>query len=130
MQTLPEEAVQQCRSDFRYVVDWAVKTGQGRTDFVDGIVQYPDALTKLLASLTGDNRWEAAYNSLHEKEELRMCEILDVIEKRGEAKGEVRAEEKFSKLLAKLLSIGAQDDIARIASDAAYRAGLYKKYNI
>lgn len=134
MQTLPEEAVQQCRSDFRYVVDWAVKAGQGRTDFVDGIVQYPDALTKLLSSLTGDNRWEDAYNILHEKEELHMCELLDMIEKRGETKGKIegaeQAEAKFSKLLAKLLSIGAQDDIVRIASDATYRAGLYKKYNI
>ena len=63
-----------------------------------------------------------------------MCELLDMIEKRGETKGKIegaeQAEAKFSKLLAKLLSIGAQDDIVRIASDATYRAGLYKKYNI
>lgn len=63
-----------------------------------------------------------------------MRELLDVIEKRGETKGKIegaeQAETKFAKLLTTLLSIGAQDDIARIASDATYRAELYKKYNI
>ena len=37
--------------------------------------------------MTGDHRFEDAYNDAIQKEELNMCEVLDRVEQRGMKKG-------------------------------------------
>lgn len=37
--------------------------------------------------MTGDHRFEDAYNDAIQKEELNMCEVLDRVEQRGMEKG-------------------------------------------
>ena len=67
-----------------------------------------------------------------------MCNLSDGIyeygeaigEARGEARGEVKGEDKFGALIEKLFSLGRVDDVQRAATDKAFRAGLFKEFQI
>ncbi|MEI3216450.1 MAG: hypothetical protein V8S23_02495 [Lachnospiraceae bacterium] len=41
----------------------------------------------MMSIMTGDHRFEDAYNDAIQKEELNMCEVLDRVEQRGMEKG-------------------------------------------
>ena len=89
-----------------------------------------------MAALTGDNRFEQAVNDMSEedKKEVRMCEILDKIEARGEVRGETRGieigEEKLSSLLGKLKEAGRDEDFNKAISDKEHRQKLYKEFDM
>lgn len=85
MMQLPPETVNLCRSDFRYLVDWAIKSASQENpyDLVDGPIDYPDELFKLMSVLAGDHRFEDAYNNVKlngTKEDVRMCNVVNNIE--------------------------------------------------
>ena len=86
---LPEEAINYFRSDFRIVVDYFVhrKTNKDYrpTDHVK--FRHVDELLKMMASITRDDRFlDVLYDEEGGKPE-DMCEVLDRVEAKGEAKG-------------------------------------------
>ena len=86
---LPEEAINYFRSDFRIVVDYFIhrKTNKDYrpTDHVK--FRHVDELLKMMASITRDDRFlDVLYDEEGGKPE-DMCEVLDRVEAKGEAKG-------------------------------------------
>ncbi len=79
-------------SDFKYVIDWVIHTADNAKDhdFTDGVITNGDEFVKLMVALTGDKRFASAYNEITEnkgKEEIRMCELINKLEARGEKNG-------------------------------------------
>lgn len=96
---LTAETVALCKSDFKYVIDWVIHTADNAKDhdFTDGVITNGDEFVKLMVALTGDKRFASAYNEITEnkgKEEIRMCELINKLEARGEARGEKNGVEK------------------------------------
>ena len=88
---LPEEAIGYFHSDFKIVVDYFIHK---RTDPdyrpVDPVAfQHVDEVLKLLTAITHDERYIEALEGEGGKPK-DMCEVLDRVEARGEAKGELK----------------------------------------
>ena len=86
---LPEEAIYYFRSDFRIVVDYFIHRKSNKdyrpTDHVK--FRHVDELLKMMASITRDDRFlDVLYDEEGGKPE-DMCEVLDRVEAKGEAKG-------------------------------------------
>ncbi len=88
---LDRETIDKFRSDFRILADycWQMRTTGDYIPSPDELI-HPRELLEALAAFTEDNRFEQLYI---EKTEIRkggkanMCEYLDRLEARGEAKG-------------------------------------------
>lgn len=96
---LQAEKVDLCKSDFKYVVDWFIHTTDtaAERNFADGKIKHGDEFVKLMVALTGDKRFASVYNEFRKaegKEEIKMCELIDKLEARGEARGEKNGFEK------------------------------------
>lgn len=50
-------------------------------------MKHVHAVLQMMSIMTGDHRFEDAYNDAIQKEELNMCEVLDRVEQRGMEKG-------------------------------------------
>ena len=87
---LTKEQVRLFRSDFRIVADYYTNV-YNTNEYVpdNAVITHVDEFLKLMKVLTGDNRFEEIAHTITEaeKEELRMCRILDEREARGEARG-------------------------------------------
>ena len=46
-------------------------------------MKHVHAVLQMMSIMTGDHRFEDAYNDAIQKEELNMCEVLDRVEKKG-----------------------------------------------
>ena len=46
-------------------------------------MKHVHAVLQMMSIMTGDHRFEDAYNDAIRKEELNMCEVLDRVEKKG-----------------------------------------------
>ena len=97
---LSMEKMRQFRSDFRVVAEYFVNAYTNPNYIADDIViTHVDEFLKLMQVLTGDNRYEEVAQELtgEEKEGVRMCNVLDAREAKGEARGraEGRAEGKI-----------------------------------
>lgn len=90
---LTKEQVQLFRSDFRIVADYYTNV-YNTNEYVpdNAVITHVDEFLKLMKVLTGDKRFEEIAHTITEaeKEELRMCRILDEREARGEARGFAR----------------------------------------
>ena len=56
-----------------------------------------------------------------------MCEYLDKLEARGQAKGEAIGENKLAALLSKLYSLGRDEDVKLAVNDESIRRRLYQE---
>lgn len=86
---LPEEAVGYFHSDFKVVADYFVhKQTDPEYRPVDHVkFQHVDELLKMMAAITHDDRFlDVLYDEGGGKPE-DMCEVLDRVEAKGEAKG-------------------------------------------
>lgn len=87
---LTKEQVRLFRSDFRIVADYYTNV-YNTNEYVpdNAVITHVDEFLKLMKVLTGDKRFEEIAHTITEaeKEELRMCRILDEREARGEARG-------------------------------------------
>jgi len=88
---LTQEEVKLFRSDFRIVADYFV---HAYTDYDyipdDAVITHVDEFLKLMNVLTGDDRYSELSLSFTKTEKevgLRMCNVLDAREARGEARG-------------------------------------------
>ncbi|MCI7612012.1 MAG: Rpn family recombination-promoting nuclease/putative transposase [Selenomonadaceae bacterium] len=115
---LTPEQVKRYKGDFQIIADYFVQRNSGK-EYVppDKPIQHVDSMLKLMSVLTRDKRYSDWLNEdSATKEEMNMCEVLDKIVARGEARGEIRGTQKTLVNLVKknLLSI----------RDAALEAGM------
>ena len=94
---------------------------------------------QLLSVLTGDNRFEEAYNNITKGGTHTMCEFLDFVENRGinkgriegmlegKIKGRLEGETNTVLLMKHLFDQNRIDDAKRAASDDSYRQKLMKE---
>ena len=107
---LPEETINYFRSDFRIVVDYFVHRKSNKdyrpTDHVK--FRHVDELLKMMASITRDDRFlDVLYDEEGGKPEY-MCEVLDRVEAKGEAKGVDKARLESIKTVMKKLKYDVQ----------------------
>ncbi len=95
---LSREQVDEFKSDFHTIADYFYKISHGQEYIPDNRqMDHPDAVLKLMAALTGDNRFEETSRKISAlgKENITMCEALDIIEARGEARGKAEGIQIF-----------------------------------
>ena len=93
---------------------------------------------QLLSVMTGDHRFEEAYDSPKEGGPQNMCEVLDRVEKKGRQAGMQagmrtgiqQGEDMFALLVKKLLECGRMEDIRRVTEDKDYRQQLMREMHI
>ena len=98
---LTKEQVELFRSDFGIVADYFVQKRE-KGDYVPSSrrIGHVQETLQLLGVMTGDRRFEEAYESKGEGGPVNMCEVLDRVENRGREEGfrrgrmEGRMEEK------------------------------------
>ena len=127
---LTDEQLGYFHSDFRVVADYFVHK-QRTGDYVPSreTLQHVEAVLQLLSVMTEDTRFEEVLNQDDGSDQggvNNMCDVLD----RVEAKGEKKGESKLAALLDKLFSLGRVDAATRAVKDEAYRAGLFKEFQI
>ncbi|MGP1349867.1 MAG: Rpn family recombination-promoting nuclease/putative transposase [Stomatobaculum sp.] len=92
---LTEEQVERFQSDFRIIADYFVQLRRHQRYTPQGTrLRHPQETLRLMSVLTNDRRFEESCNDLMEegKEVQNMCEVLDRIEARGEARGRAEGE--------------------------------------
>lgn len=138
---LTRKQVDMFRSDFYILADYFYKIYHDKEYIPDDrTIEHVDEVFKMMSVLTGDNRFENVVNEIPEesRKDLHMCEVLDKIEARGEARGigigEARGmeigEQKLSKLIGVLRSSNRDEDIDRVITDKDYRNKLYSEVGI
>ena len=109
-------------------------------------IRHPSALCRMMETLTGDSRFTGQIVELMEKEskgeDVMMCEYIDMLEARGEARGvaigeargvtigEARGETKLSSLLERLYEQGRDEEAKQAVLDTTARARLYQELRI
>ena len=85
---LEEEQVELFTSDFKIVADYFVQMRKNKEYRPsEEIMRHVDEVLKLMTVLTGDNRFEEVLNESGKGDIKKMCEVLDRVEARGEARG-------------------------------------------
>lgn len=108
---LTREQVELFKSDFKIVAEYFVMRQQ-KKDFVPTaeVIRHVDSFLKLIAVLTKDNRYNEIIATIPKgTEELAMCDFIDRMEARGEARG-------VEKIVVRMLK--AKEDLKKIASFA------------
>lgn len=125
-------------SDFRIIAEYFVNKRRN-IEYTPSAqeIQHVDEFLKLLQALTGDDRYFDVLNLLQKeakKEGVNMCEILDKVENRGIAIGEIRGREKMAdeinQLNAILLKQNRMDDLRRTLADRNYQRQLMTEFGI
>ncbi len=125
-------------SDFRIIAEYFVNKRRN-IEYTPSAqeIQHVDEFLKLLQALTGDDRYFDVLNLLQKeakKEGVNMCEILDKVENRGIAIGEIRGREKMAdeinQLNAILLKQNRMDDLRRTLADQNYQRQLMTEFGI
>lgn len=87
---LTPEQVKLFQSDFRIVADYFVqKRLNHEYKPSPQKMKHVHAVLQMMSIMTGDHRFEDAYNDAIRKEELNMCEVLDRVEKKGYDAGRI-----------------------------------------
>lgn len=85
---LTDEQIAMFQSDFKIVADYFSQIRRnGDYQPSKQRIRHVDEVLKLLAVLTGDDRFEKAQKELSKGGAVTMCEVLDRIEKRGIEQG-------------------------------------------
>lgn len=133
-------------SDFRIIAEYFVNKRRNM-EYIPSAqeIQHVDEFLKLLQALTGDDRYFDVLNLLQKeakKEGVNMCEILDKVENRGIAIGEIRGEirgekrgrekmaDEINQLNAILLKQNRMDDLRRTLADQNYQRQLMAEFGI
>ena len=124
---LTDEQVSIFRSDFKIVADYFVQMRKNKK-YVPSKeeIRHVDAILKMMAILSGDERFSYAQTIQKEGGIKTMCETFDEYENRGIARGEQR----FAALVTKLLADSRTEDLQKATTDEAFRNNLYKEYEI
>lgn len=125
MRNLSREVRSRFVSDMGFVADYL---NEGSFEGRRGQrILHGEALCEMMEALTGDTRFTDLVGELlrrQEKgEEIIMCEYIDMLEARGEIKGENR----LASLLSKLYSLGRDEDARLALDDRQVRLRLYEE---
>ena len=83
-----EEQVELFTSDFKIVADYFVQMRKNKEYRPsEEIMRHVDEVLKLMTVLTGDSRFEEVLSEPGKGDVKKMCEVLDRVEARGEARG-------------------------------------------
>ena len=124
MTGLPADVRKRFRSDMRVIVDYLA---EGKDyDPGDRVIRHPEAFLWMLYALTGDARYKKMCKEVVGKENVKMCELLDKYEKRGEKQGL----DKVNRLNAMLLQGGRIEDLKRAVADAAFQRKLFQEFGL
>lgn len=96
-------------------------------------IVHGEALCEMMTALTGDVRFMEQAEELLERQEERevhMCEYIDMLEARGQAKGEEKGEKRLGRLIQLLLKEKRYSDIEEVSGDRVRRQELYRQYGI
>ena len=129
MRNLPKTVRARFSSDMGFVADFLNEgsfEGRSRQKILHG-----EALCEMMEALTNDTRFTDLIGEMRKKqekgEEIFMCEYIDMLEARGEAKGKIAGENKLASLLAKLYSLGREEDVKLAVRDSDVRSRLYQE---
>lgn len=132
---LTREQVNLFQSDFRIVADYFVQkreSGDYRPVPVD--FTHVQETLQLLSVMSGDHRFEEAYDDSSKGGPHNMCDVLERIENKGIQQGLLQGirqgENAVAKLMQTLFSQGRIDDARRAAEDGEYRHMLMKELAI
>ena len=148
MNNLPAEVRKRFTSDMGFVVDY-LNEGSFENRRDQKIV-HVEALCEMMEALTGDTRFTDLVGELLKKQEegreIVMCEYIDMLEARGEARGitigeargeargitigENKGETRLSNLIQALLKERKYSDIDTVSRNREKRHELYKQYGI
>ena len=141
---LSREQVELFKSDFRVVADYFVQKRE-KGDYIPEAqeLKHVQETLQLLSVMTGDERFEEAYNEKNGKRRVKnMCEVLDRIEdrglqrgrqeglQRGRQEGLQEGENILALLMQKLLEAGRIEDVKKAAENKEYRHLLMKEFSI
>lgn len=132
MKSLSKEVRDRFTSDIGFVADY-LNTGSFENRRHQKIV-HVKALCRLMQTLTGDKRFADLVDEMlkiqEERKALIMCEYIDMLEARGEARGKALGESRLAALLARLYSEGRDEEAKRAVEDEEYRKQLYMEFCI
>ena len=104
---LTPEQVKLFQSDFRIVADYFVqKRLNHEYKPSPQKMKHVHAVLQMMSIMTGDHRFEDAYNDAIRKEELNMCEVLDRVEKKGYDAGRIAGKIDVRCLFGKQIVVG------------------------
>lgn len=128
MNNLSAEVRKRFTSDMGFVADY-LNEGSFENRREQKIV-HVEALCGMMEALTGDSRFTDLVGELLKKQkegkEIAMCEYIDMLEARGEKRGETR----LGNLIQALLKEKKYSEIEAASGDIEKRHELYKKYGI
>lgn len=144
MRNLPGEVRDRFTSDMGFVADYLNEGSfEGRKNQP---IRHMEALCAMMEALTGDARFTEQINELmsgkEEKEEVYMCEYIDMLEARGERRGmeigekigkkigERKGENRLAELIGILCKEGKYKEIETVSADSDTRQEFYRLYNI
>lgn len=132
---LTREQVDMFKSDFRIIADHCYQTrnnpdyepSQQKIDHLTELMQFMDAMTH-------DNRYSESARLLLEQQmkggPVTMCDIMNRVEAKGVAVGEVKGKNLMARLALLLVQDGRTDEIERAGNDDAFYAQLLKEYGL
>ena len=132
---LSEEKVKLFKSDFRIVADYFVQM-QKNGDYVPDPTEmkHVQEVLQLLNVMTGDSRYEQAYQVNEEGVPRNMCEVLDRIENKGRNEGRseglTEGRTEIFILMQKLFDEGRVEDAKRAANDEAFRKEILQEFGL
>ncbi len=126
MRNLPKEVRLKFTSDIGFVADF-LNEGNFESRTKQKIVHI-EALCKMMETLTGDSRFTNKIDKLLKMQEggreVMMCEYIDMLE----AKGEARGEDRLTSLLTQLYELGREEDVKLALKDKDARKRLYQEF--
>ena len=141
---LSREQVNFFKSDFRVVADYFVQKRENG-DYIPNPqdLKHVQETLQLLSVMTGDHRFEEAYNDKNAKRGIHnMCDVLDRIENRGRQdgwqagrqegrkEGRQEGENALALLMQKLFETGRIEDAKRASENQEYRHFLMEELSI
>ncbi len=128
MKNLPDSVRVKFTSDMGFVVDYLNEGNFDRRR--EQKIVHVEALCEMMEALTKDTRFTEMVGDLLDRqekgEEIVMCEYIDMLEARGEARGENR----MAELIQLLLKDRKYSEIKIASSDKQKRQELYRVYGI
>ena len=92
------------------------------------------SLCSMMEALTGDSRFTDRMGGMLKKQEggreVKMCEYIDMLEARGEARGKEKGENMLAALLTRLYALGREGDVKLVLEDKDARKELYQEFSI
>ena len=131
--------IEKFNSDFRLVAKFFKNRRLGVETWSDDTqIKHVTEFMDFIAVFANDSRYENVKEDLlkirAKGTKVDMCEYLDMLMAKGEARGieigRMEGEDKLARLMNRLLSDGKLEEMKEALTDTAVRSKLYEKYEI